>query len=112
MRKTAIRSTAGFRYRIECKFAEKVLVPSEAIERAFYENARPWTEDLFVTLDGKLCRPEFLITWGEVDSAIMDDFCMERWQMKFGVVRSLWFDRLQLRSGLRSWHYIRLYELE
>ena len=103
MRKTAIRSTAGSRYRIECKFAERVLVPSEAIERAFYENARPWTEDLFVTLDGKLCRPEFLITWL---------YQVERWQMKFGVVRSLWFDRLQLRSGLRSWHYIRLYELE
>lgn len=103
--------TTGSRYRIECNYASEVLIPSEAIERSFYENARPWTEDEFVTRDGKVCRPEFLISWGEIDTEVMDDFCMERWQMKFGVVRSLWFDRLKVRYGLKTWHYIRLHEL-
>ena len=112
MKKSVQQSTVGSRYRIECNFAEKVLVPSEAIERSFYEKAMPWTDDAFVTLDGKVCRPEFLISWGEVDNGIMDDFCLERWNMRFSMVRSLWFDRLKLRSGLRSWHYIRLHELK
>lgn len=103
--------TTGHRYRIECNYAPEVLVPSEAIERAFYENARPWTQDEFITMDEKVCRPEFLQSWGEVDEKKMDDFCEERWNMKFGMVRSLWFDRLKVRYGLRAWHYIRLHEL-
>lgn len=110
MKKNQKVSTAGDRYRIECVYAPEVLVPSEAIERSFYEKALPWTEDLFITMDGKICRPEFLISWGEIDEAIMDGFCEDRWGMSFRLVRSLWIDRLKLRFGLKSWHYIRLHE--
>ena len=111
MKKSQIRDTRGGRYRIECKFAGEVFVPSEAIERSFYDIARPWTDDVFITMDGKVCRPEFLRSWSEVKDDKMDEFCIERWGMPFSLVRSLWFDRLGLRYGLKTWHYIRLHEL-
>ena len=101
----------GGRYRIECNFADEVLVPAEAIERAFYDNASPDTDDVFITLDGKVCRPKFLATWTEVDATAMDDFCGDTWGLRFSMVRSLWYDRLMVRDGLKTWHYIRLNEL-
>ena len=111
MKKSKKIDRTGGRYRIECNFASEVLVPFEAIERRFYETAMPWTDDVFLTMDGKVCRPEFVTTWGEIDDAIMDSFCREHWNMKFSVVRSLWFERLKLRYGLKCWHFIRLHEL-
>lgn len=105
------RKTKGGRYRIECYYAPRVLVPFEAIERAFYETASPDSDDIFITEDGKECRPRFLTTWSEVNEKVMDDFCMDRWAMPFSLVRSLWFDRLKLRYGLTCWHYIELNEL-
>lgn len=111
MKKSQKVDRTGRRYRIECKYAPEVFVPSEAIDSRFYEEAKPWTDDEFVTMDGKVCRPEFLSSWLEADEAKMDGFCMDRWGMKFSMVRSLWFDRLKLRYGLRTWHYIRLHEL-
>ena len=105
------RSTVGGTYGIDCNYADEVLVPHEAIDRRFYEFAKPWTEDLFVTMDGKRCRPEFIATWSEPNEAMMDDFCGSKWGMKFSTVRSLWFQRLKLRYGLRTWHYIKLHGL-
>ena len=111
MKKKQEKDRTGGRYRIACKYAPEVLVPHEAIERRFYETAMPWTDDLFITVDGKVCRPEFVTTWSEIDNGKMDDFCEGKWGIKFSVVRSLWFDRLKLRYGLNTWHYIRLHEL-
>ena len=107
----AKKDTTGGRYRIECNYAPEVLIPHEAIERAFYENAKPWTNDVFLTMDGKVCRPEFVMTWSEADPKKMDEFCIGKWNMKFSTIKTLWFDRLNLRYGLRTWHYIRLYDL-
>ena len=111
MKKQQKIDRTGGRYRIECNYAEEVLVPFEAIERGFYDFARPYTDDTFVTLDGKICKPEFVASWSEIDEAKMDGLCARKWGMKFSTVRSLWFERLKLRYGLRAWHYIRLHEL-
>lgn len=111
MKKQKDRDITGGRYLIECNYADEVLVPHEAIERRFYEEARPWTNDVFVTEDGKVCRPEFVMTWAAPVESAMDEFCQKRWNMKFGLVRSLWFSRLKSRYGLTCWHYIKLHEL-
>lgn len=111
MKKTAKKSTAGGVYKIECNFAEEVLVPHEAIDRAFFERALPWTDDVFVTLDGKRCKPEFVSSWSDINESMMNEFCKSHWDMPFPLVRSLWYDRLGLRYGLRCWHYIKLHEL-
>lgn len=110
--KKTIETAAGGTYRICCNYAPEVLAPNEAIERSFYDTARPWTDDKFVTLDGKICRPEFVMSWGEVSDEKMDDFCEEHFGLRFSTIRSLWFERLSVRYGLDRWHYIRLYELE
>jgi hypothetical protein len=112
MKKQQKIDRTGGRYRIECYYAPEVLVPHEAIERKFYETAKPWTDDLFVTQDGKVCRPEFVASWSEIEDEKMNGFCEPRWGMKFSTVRSLWFERLKIRYGLRAWHFIRLHELE
>lgn len=109
--KVSKKKTEGGTYRIECNYADMVFVPSEAIAVEFFANAMPWTDDKFVTLDGKICRPEFRMSWNSVDMEKMDFFCIDHWGMKFSTLRSIWFDRLKLRYGLNSWHYIKLYEL-
>ena len=86
-------------------------MPAEAIERSFYERAMPWTDDTFVTMDGKECRPEFITSWCDIEESKMDAFCESKWGMKFSSVRSLWIDRLGLRYGMRYWHYIKLHGL-
>lgn len=108
MRKSQKKDTRGGRYKIECKYAPEVLVPFEAIERSYYETASPWTEDLFITMDRKLCKPTFVCTWGEVNDDAMDCFCMDHFGMKFKLMRSLWFDRLKVRYDLKTWHFIKL----
>lgn len=109
-KKTEARS--GARYRIFCNFSGEVLCPAEAIERAFYEHARPYTDDVFVTLDGTVCRPVFLATWTSVDEDKMDSLCEERWGVKFAAMRSMWFDRLRVRGDMCVWHLIRLEEVK
>lgn len=111
MKKSQKKESRKGRYRIQCNYAPEVLVPAEAIERAFYEYATPDSEEDFITMDGKVCRPEFIMTWSDVPDGLLDDFCMRRWNMPFDLVRSLWYDRLELRRGLMSWHFIRLHEL-
>lgn len=105
------KTSKGSRYRIECNYAPEVLVPFEAIERRFYEEAKPWTDDEFITMDGKVCRPEFCITWSEWRDEKMNCFCIDNWGMEARLVRSLWYDRLKLRNGLQAWHFIKLHEL-
>lgn len=101
----------GGTYRIQCNFADEVLVPSEAISRDFFDRAMPWTEDVFLTMDGKRCRPEFVTSWADPKDELMDSVCKSRWGCQFGMVRSLWYDRLGMRYGMRAWHLIRLHEL-
>ena len=102
------RISPGGRYRINLKYAPEVLFPSEALGRDYYEQARPDTDDLFITTDGKVCRPTYIATWGEVKEEVMDDVCQRLWGCKFSVMRSMWFDRLSVRYGLRTWNLVKL----
>ena len=107
--KKRTKAPSGARYRIYCNFSDEVLCPAEAIERAFYERARPDTADVFITLDGKECVPTFLSSWAERGDGEMDSVC-ERWGVTFSEMRSMWFDRLRVRGNMDAWHLIRLEE--
>jgi len=101
-------SVPGGRYRIMCNYAGEILCPAEAIEQRFFEEAQPNTDDEFVTLDGRVCRPVFQASWREIDEAKMDDICMARWGCKFTSMRSMWIDRLRSVGRFSAWHLIKL----
>lgn len=106
MKKT--KSREGGRFRINLKYAPVVLFPSEALGRDYYEQARPDADDLFITNDGKVCRPTYIATWLDAKDEVMDGVCERRWGCKFSTMRSLWFDRLHVRYGLKTWNLVKL----
>ena len=105
--KRAKTHPSGATYRIDLSYAPEVLFPSEALGRDFYERARPDSPDLFLTNDGKLCRPTYIMTWSEVEEEKMDSVC-ERWGCKFSQLRSAWLARLRVRYGMNCWHLVKL----
>lgn len=98
-------------FRIECKWQPEVLVPHEAIAHEMFDEAKPWDEITVGTIDGKICRPTFLMTWCEPKEEWLDDICESRWGCKFAAMRSMWYERLKVRYGMKTWHLIKLDEL-
>lgn len=84
-------------FRIEAKYAPKVLMPANAIERSFFGGASSQKEYDFVTSDGKICKAQFLSAWrneeGRYDERL-DLICMRNWKTPFASVKSLWISRL------------------
>ena len=64
--------------------------------------------DTLITNDGKVCRPTYIATWLDAKDEVMDGVCERRWGCKFSTMRSLWFDRLHVRYGLKTWNLVKL----
>lgn len=110
MAKKTEKPRVTVKYRLEAKYAPTIFCPSNAIESSFWwrdENVDP----LFVTTDGKVCRPKFIRTTNNEDGRYDKEFdylCIHRYNVPFSSVRSLWFGRL---DGLDNyWHLIELKE--
>lgn len=94
--------------RISCNYAEEVLCPEEALPRWYYETATPDSVEIFVTNDGKRCRPTFVMSWAKIEEDKMDAVCARRWGCRFRDVRSVWYDRLRSGCRMDRWHLIKL----
>jgi len=102
-------NTVGRRFRIEAKFAPRVLLPSNAIEQAFFGEAVSQREYDFITLDGKQCKGRFLSALRNEDGRFnerLDLICMRNWNMPFESMKSLWISRLGVISD--CWYLIEL----
>ena len=97
-------------YRIEAKYAPKVLMPKNAIERRFFEDAVSQREYDFVTADGKNCKARFISAWnnegGRYDESL-DFICMKNWKTPFESLKSLWISRLGTIDDY--WYLINLF---
>lgn len=84
--------------RINCKFAEYVLAPANAIPPGDVE-----------TKDGIACKVKFLTTWNNTDKRYdeeLEKVCQERYGCSFSTIRSVWISRLGRVNDI--WHLIRL----
>ena len=87
--------------KINCKFAEYVLAPVNAISS---ENVE--------TLDGVKCKAIFQTTWNNSDERYNDeleDVCQSRFGCSFQSIRSLWISRLGYVGDY--WHLIKLIQI-
>lgn len=96
-------------FRIEAKYAPKVLLPKNAIERAFFEDPTTQKEYDFITSDGKVCKARFMTAWnnegGRYDEEL-DFICMKNWKTQYASVKSLWISRLGVIDD--CWYLIAL----
>lgn len=108
MKKKTTKISPVREVRINCSYAPEVLCPEEALPREYYELSTPDSAELFVTNDGKRCKPTFVMSWSRIEENKMDAVCEGRWGCRFGEVRSLWYDRLRSGSRMDRWHLIKL----
>lgn len=86
--------------KIQCKFVERILIPSNGIGQP----------GRYSTIDGVTVDAKFLGTWNNSDGAFtdeLDDICIRLLDAPFSTVYSLWFSRL---GGAISgfWHLVKL----
>ena len=101
----------NIRYRIESKFSDVVLLPSNAIEYSFYASGNG-DSATFITLDDVICSARWISTWRNTDGQydeLLDSICQDRWKVPFVTIRSLWLSRLGRVDEF--WHLIKLSRL-
>jgi hypothetical protein len=84
---------------IKAKFAERVLVPKEALSSI--------GSGQFKTLDGKICDAEFIACWDNRDGRWdeqLDHLCRKYWDMPFAAIKSMWYERCYEIEGY--WHLL------
>ena len=89
-------------YRINCKYAELLLAPANAI-----------CGDQVETTDGVKCRLEYQSTYNNDDGAFderLDDICNEQYGCPFQTIKSIWISRLG--SVSTYWHLVKMVKLE
>lgn len=89
---------------IKAKFAERVLVPKEALSSI--------GPGQFKTMDGKICDAIFIAVWDNRDGRWdeqLDYLCRKWWDMPFSSMKSLWYERCWEIEGY--WHLINLKEI-
>lgn len=97
-------------YRIQAKFAEDILCPSNAIEDSFWQ--RPlgsMTNVRFSTLDDVNCKVQFRSTTNNRDGwadGRFDDFCQQKFGITFAQLKQMWQSRLGDLDYY--WHWIKL----
>lgn len=73
--------------KIQCKFAEYMLAPANAIMDA----------DTYETMDGVTCRLKYISTWNNSDGSYdeaLEDVCQRKFGCSFSTIRSIWISRL------------------
>lgn len=86
--------------RIDCRFAERVIVPSNGI------NA---TDKEVSTSDGQKVKLKFIGTWNNEEGRFndeLDDICLRFWGVPFITMRSIWVSRLGRVSDF--WHIVEM----
>lgn len=89
--------------KINAKFAEYLLVPSNGISVGVGR---------VETLDGVECRPEFQTTWNNGDGTYDDELdavCRKYYDCGFQSIRSIWYGRLGTVSDY--WHLVKLIKI-
>lgn len=95
-------------YRINCKFADEVLVPANAIAGEFYLRPPAEVPEL-LTADGAPTMAEFIRTLNNKDGmfdAELEQYCQDRFGMTFDYFRKIWYSRLGRVDDY--WHFIKL----
>ena len=98
----------NIRYRIESKFADVILLPSNAIESDFWTSEKG-VKATFITSDDVICKARWLCTWRNFEGSyddLLDSICTARWNAPFVTIRSLWLSRLGKVDEF--WHLIKL----
>ena len=88
--------------RIQCKFAERVLVPGNAFDG-------PLSTKELLTMDGHRCAATFLWSLNNTDGRFdqeLEDVCMGLWSMNLNMWKSLWTERLGYCD--KYWHFVKL----
>lgn len=107
-------------FRIGTKFNGNVVVPTEAIDKRFWESVsesgrRGVTVDsilrggVFLTADGKYASIRFIGTFREQCAVEIEECCRMVYGMGFGFVKSVWDSRFFKREGF--WHHIEMKEV-
>lgn len=85
--------------KIQCKFAEWMLAPSNAIQQA----------ETYETMDGVTCRLKYISTWnnsgGDYDEEL-EDVCQSKFGCPFSTIRSIWISRLGRVDVY--WHLVKM----
>lgn len=97
----------NIRYRIESKFADVILFPSNAIEPEFWASC-VGDKATFITLDDVVCKARWICTWRNTDGQYDDELetiCQGRWNVPFVTLRSMWISRLNTVDEF--WHLVK-----
>lgn len=84
---------------LQCRFNEKVLIPSNGIERP----------GRYETADGVTVDVKFLGTWNNCEGDFTDELdaiCLDEFGAPFMTINSIWLSRLGFISGY--WHLVKL----
>lgn len=85
--------------KIQCKFAEYMLAPANAIIDA----------ETYETTDGITCRLKYISTWNNSDGSYdgeLEDVCQHRFGCTFSTIRSIWISRLGRIDCY--WHLVKM----
>lgn len=99
-------------YKIDAKFADYILCPSNAIDPEFYHRTQ-YIIPRLRTRDGVLANPVFECSWnnaGGVYDEEIDGVCMSKFRVHFMSIRSMWVSRLASKPG-DCWHLIKMEKL-
>lgn len=91
--------------KIRCKYAEYVLMPDNALGRAY-------RDDEFETEDGVRCRLEFQSTCnnqGGIFDYCLDQDCLKCYGCHFHTVKSIWIGRLGRVDDY--WHMVKMVKI-
>lgn len=84
---------------IKAKYAEFVLAPGEALSGV--------GDGVYMTLDGKECRAQFISIWDNRDGRYDDELehiCQRYYSLSFSYMKSLWMERVKSIEGY--WYLI------
>lgn len=98
-------------YKIQSKFVEHVLFPSNAVDKSFFDGTVK--DATFETTDGFRVRAEFLNAIKNSDGendVCLDDICLTMFSMPFNFIRSMWISRLGMVDEF--WYLVKLNKVE
>lgn len=87
--------------KIKAKFAERLLVPANGIQRGEVETA-----------DGVRCQAEFQTTWNNVGGFFdeeLEAICQREYGCSFQAIKSIWISRIGILSDY--WHLVKLVKI-